>query len=133
MSLVLDSDLLERMIGHFRACLPEEGCGFLIGRQSRAVRFEPAPNILASRSEFEIPPATLFDLQRRLRSTGDTLVGICHSHPHGPARPSRRDLALARHPDTLHVIVSFASGEPEVRAWRIVEGRAWEAEVHANI
>lgn len=133
MRLVLDGALLVRMTEYLRSCLPEEGCGFLIGRESNAVRFEPAPNALVSRSAFEIHPAVLFDLQRKLRSTGEDLVGICHSHPHGPSGPSERDIALARHPDSFYVIVSFALGEPEVRAWRIVGCRAWEAEVRANI
>jgi [CysO sulfur-carrier protein]-S-L-cysteine hydrolase len=133
MRLVLDGVLLARLTDYLRSRLPEEGCGFLIGRESNAVRFESVPNALGSRSAFEIHPAILFDLQRKLRSTGEDLVAICHSHPDGPARPSGRDIALARHPDSFYVIVSFASGEPEVRAWRIVGGRIWEAEVHANI
>lgn len=133
MSLVLDGVLLARLIDYLGSCLPEEGSGFLIGRESSAVRFEPVPNALASRSAFEIHPSVLFDLQRKLRSTGEDLVGICHSHPRGPAGPSERDIALARHPDSFYLIVSFACGEPEARAWRIVGGRAWEAEVRANI
>jgi proteasome lid subunit RPN8/RPN11 len=131
--LLLDGALLDQVTAHLRDCLPREGCGFLIGQENMARRFEPAPNVLGSGSAFEVPPVVLFDLQRRLRFSGEQLVGICHSHPRGPARPSERDVALARHPGCFYVIVSFAGTEPEVRAWRIEGGKAWEAEVHANI
>jgi proteasome lid subunit RPN8/RPN11 len=133
MRLRLDAGLLDEMVRHFRECLPEEGCGFLIGRADTASRFVPAPNSLRSKSAFEVDPRFLFDLFRSLRAEGESVVGICHSHPRGPAVPSPHDIASAYYPDSFQVIVSMASAEPDVRAWRIVGGEVLEAEVHANI
>lgn len=133
MRLRLDSRLLDELTEHVRSCLPEEGCGFLIGAGDRATRFVPAPNVLRSVSAYEVDPRFLFGLFRALRVSGEKLVAICHSHPAGAARPSARDVAWAGYPDSLHVIVSLASGEPEVRAWQLVDGEVLEAELHANI
>ena len=132
MRLLLDSVLLDQIIDHVRQCLPEEGCGFLIGRESRATRFVPVPNALGSPTAFEVEPGVLFGLMRDLRSSGEDLVGICHSHPVGTARPSARDVADAHYPSSFYLIVSLAESEPEVRAWRIVDGNVQEAEIHAS-
>ena len=128
----MDGVLLEQLIDHTRQCLPEEGCGFLIGRGNRATRFLPAPNVLASSTAFQIAPPVLFSLFRDLRSSGEDLVAICHSHPVGPARPSERDVAEAYHPSSFYVIVSFGGPEPEVRAWLIDGGVVQAAEIHAS-
>jgi len=130
--LVLDPPLLDQLTGYLKSCLPQEGCGFLIGIEDRATRFVPAPNVLASRSAFEVTPAFLFGLFREIRSSGEHLVGICHSHPSGPARPSARDVAEAHYPAAFYVIVSLADEAPEVRAWRIFDGQVLEAEIHAS-
>lgn len=132
MRLHLEAQLLEQMIDHTRGCLPEEGCGFLIGHGNSARRFLPVPNALGSSREFQVEPQVLFNLFRDLRSSGEDLVGICHSHPKGPARPSDRDVAEACYPSAFHVIVSFGSPEPEIRAWRIDDGHVLEAEIHAS-
>jgi proteasome lid subunit RPN8/RPN11 len=124
--------LLEQVIEHTRMCLPEEGCGFLIGHRNHATRFLPVPNALGSAQEYQIEPQVLFNLFRDLRSSGEDLVGICHSHPVGPAWPSERDVAEAHYPSSFHVIVSFGGSEPETRAFRIEAGQVLEAEIHAS-
>ena len=52
-------------------------------------------------------------------------VGIYHSHPKSAAEPSQTDINLAHYPHWTYLIVSLA-GEPEVRAWRIADGRVEE-------
>jgi len=57
-------------------------------------------------------------------------VGIYHSHPRSSAEPSQTDINLAEYPEYTYVIVSLADPEsPDVRAWRIVEGKVDEEEV----
>ena len=55
-------------------------------------------------------------------------MAIYHSHPRSAAEPSQTDINLAEYPDYLYVIVSLA-GEPDVRAWRIADGKVTEEEV----
>lgn len=139
MRLRLDARLLDQLTRHMQGCLPEEGCGFLIGKGDTATRFVPAPNALESGSRFEVDPRFLFDLVRILRQSGEDMVGICHSHPRGSAHPSETDIRSSRYPAACHVIVSLASEEPEIRVWRIRGGEgaeqaeAVEAELHVNI
>jgi proteasome lid subunit RPN8/RPN11 len=59
--------------------------------------------------------------------------GIVHSHTHTPAVPSPTDVGLAFYPESLYLLVSLAddqaaaaTGQPGVRAWRIVDGRVEE-------
>lgn len=55
-------------------------------------------------------------------------VAIYHSHPRSPAEPSQTDINLAHYPHWTYVIVSLA-GEPEMRAWKIADGRVEEEPV----
>jgi proteasome lid subunit RPN8/RPN11 len=127
----VDAGLLGQLTEYLRSCLPQEGCGFLLGHGGRASRFVPAPNALGSHARFGVGPQFLFDLFRQLRAAGEDLVAICHSHPSGPARPSSVDIREAHYPQSFYVIVSFA-GDPEIRAWRISDGQVLEAEIHAS-
>jgi len=131
--LLVDVPILDQVIGHLEKCLPNEGCGFLIGRGNVVSRFVPAANTRASPSAFEVDPQVLFDLNRSLRISGEDLVAICHSHPNQPACPSERDIREAHYPDSFYLIVSFLRKEPDVRVWRVVGAEALEAELHANI
>jgi proteasome lid subunit RPN8/RPN11 len=58
-------------------------------------------------------------------------VGIYHSHPRSPAEPSQTDINLAQYPHWLQVIVTLTGhdGGPEVRAWRVGDGRVEEEDV----
>src|SRR5262245_58493042 len=134
MNFTLDSGLLDRMIDHAMAALPNEACGLLVGRNGQASRFIPAENTLRSETAYEIDPAFLAATFRLLRESGEELVGIFHSHPQGPARPSNRDLQRAYYPEAAHVIVSLAEPErPQVACFRIIDGQAYDVELHAIV
>jgi [CysO sulfur-carrier protein]-S-L-cysteine hydrolase len=132
-NLVLAPGLLNQVIDHARSSYPEEGCGLLVGID-HATRFIPMQNVLASSSAYEMDPRQLISTLRDLRNIGEQLVAIYHSHPHGPARPSRRDIECAYYPETAHLIVSLADSErPQAAAFRIVDGESLEIEVHAIV
>jgi [CysO sulfur-carrier protein]-S-L-cysteine hydrolase len=132
-NLLVAAGLLESVIEHAKANYPRESCGLLAGRGS-ATRFIPMDNIRASSSEYEMDPARLISVLRDLRGTGEQLVAIYHSHPHGPARLSNSDIARAYYPEAAHLIVSLADLErPQVAGFRIVDGEAIEIEVHAIV
>jgi proteasome lid subunit RPN8/RPN11 len=131
--LILAPGLLESVIDHAKDMYPQEGCGLLTGRES-ATRFVPMENILGSSAAYEMDPAQLISVLRDLRSAGEQLVAIYHSHPHGPARPSTSDIERAYYPEAAHLIVSLAELErPQAAAFRIVDGRSFEIELHAIV
>jgi proteasome lid subunit RPN8/RPN11 len=131
--LVIAPGLLDRVFEHARGHYPQEACGLLVGRDS-ADRFIPMTNALASSNAYEMDPAQLIATLRDLRSSGEELVAIYHSHPHGPARPSRSDIERAYYPEAVHFIVSLADRErPQAAAFRIVDGEVLEVEVHAIV
>jgi proteasome lid subunit RPN8/RPN11 len=136
LNLVLSPGLLDEIIQHSKSVYPREGCGLIAGIKPSLVggRFIPVTNTAPSASEFEMDPAELIKALREMRNAGEELVAIYHSHPHGPARPSKTDVQRAFYPDAAHLIVSLAEPEgPQVRAFRILNAEILDIEVHAIV
>lgn len=72
------------------------------------------------RSHYLIDPKTVLIAHEEARAAGLEIVGYYHSHPDGPAVPSRKDLEDAW-PDTSYLIVAVGSGGVEARSWRLDE------------
>ncbi len=134
MNLVLNPGLLETMVKHFQAELPREGCGILAGMENVVTRFVPITNRLASTTAFDMEPSELIAALRSIREAGERMLAVGHSHPKGPASPSRRDIESAYYPEAAHIIVSLASVEsPVARGFRIVDGEVIEIELHVIV
>lgn len=134
MNLVIGGETLDQVIEHARVCYPQEGCGLLVGHGEEVKRFIPMLNSLRSSQEYEIDPRQLFDFFRTLRISGEQLVGIYHSHPVGAAYPSPRDIERAYYPECAYLIVSLVDPDhPAARAFRIVDGKVSEIEIHAVV
>ena len=116
------------MVDHALADAPNECCGFLRSRDGVVEEVTRAPNERNSPFGYEFDGATLL----RVNELDDEgwEVGIYHSHPRSAAEPSQTDINLAHYPHWAYLIVSLADREaPEVRAWRIEEGRVREEEI----
>ena len=134
----LPADIRRAIIDHARAGYPNEACGLIIGNGyaadgGAALRFEPTSNKAASPYRYEIDPTELLRLTIATDDADEVFWGIVHSHTHSPARPSPTDIGLAFYPDSLYVLVSLsedeadpATGEPGIRAWRILDGAVFE-------
>jgi [CysO sulfur-carrier protein]-S-L-cysteine hydrolase len=124
--------ILDAAVAQAIAEAPLEACGLIIGSApasagGEARRYVPCRNALASRSRFSVHPDDLYRVTVDADDAGEVLWGIVHSHPHSPAVPSPTDRELALYPDALHVLVSLRDpAEPQVGAWRIVDGAADE-------
>lgn len=139
--VVLPSAIARGIIEHVRAEYPNEACGLVVGDRPAAdggvaIRWEPTRNRAASPYRYEIHPDDLLRLTIATDEADETFWGIVHSHIASPAVPSPTDLGLAFYPDALYVLVSLApseadpaTGEPGIRAWRIVDGAVYEVEV----
>ena len=126
---------------HARAEAPNEACGLIIGDRTaaaggRPLRWEPTRNRAGSPFRYEIDSEDLLRLTIATDDAGEVFWAIVHSHVASPARPSATDIGLAFYPDALYVLVSLdpgaadpGSGEPALRAWRIVDGAVHEVAV----
>ncbi len=90
----------------------------------------------ASPYRYEIDPADLLRVTLETDDADEAIWGIVHSHVRSAARPSPTDIGLAFYPDALYLLVSLAdaeadpvTGEPGVRAWRIVDGQVFAVEL----
>jgi proteasome lid subunit RPN8/RPN11 len=119
--------VFDRLLAEARANPEIECCGLLAGRDALISAVLPARNALQSSTSYEIAPAELFALFRRMRAKGLEHLGIYHSHPKGDNAPSPLDLERAFYPDAAYLIVSPNAGASgPIRAFRIIEGRARE-------
>jgi proteasome lid subunit RPN8/RPN11 len=104
-----------------------ECCGLLAGRDGIVTTILPTRNALASATAYEVAPAELFALFRRMREEGLEHLGIYHSHPNTDNVPSWTDIERAWYPDAAYFIISPRSDAAKpVRAFRIAEGRSSE-------
>ncbi len=110
------------MIAHAREAAPRECCGLLIGVGAQIDSVHPSSNIDPSTGRFLIDPHDHFAAIRAARDGGRQVVGVYHSHPSTPARPSASDLADASYAEYAYVIISLASDLPDVRVFRLQAG-----------
>jgi proteasome lid subunit RPN8/RPN11 len=117
--------VLDAIVAHAEAELPNECCGLLIGSALTIHDSVPARNLAASPTSYLINPGDHFAAIRAARGSGFSVVGAYHSHPGSPPTPSARDLAEASFPEFVYLIVSPAEGDArnQVRAYRLTEGR----------
>jgi [CysO sulfur-carrier protein]-S-L-cysteine hydrolase len=118
--------LLDELIDHARTEAPNECVGVITARDGAAQRVITATNAAASPLRYELDPRELLRIHEAIDDSGDDLGAIYHSHTRSDPVPSQTDINLAFYPDALYVIVGLKSDEPDVRAWRIVDGEVSE-------
>ena len=120
----------DELLAHARDEAPNECCGYLRARDGRVEEVVRATNERNSRYGYELDHRSLF----RVNELDDEgfQVGIYHSHPRSPAEPSQTDINLAHYPGWTYWIVSLENEEPDVRAWRIADGRVEEESVEVD-
>ncbi len=122
----MSSPQWEELVAHARDEAPNECCGILWARDGAVEEVARADNPRKSPYGYELDARSL--LRANELDEEGYEVGVYHSHPRSPAEPSQTDINLATYPHWLYLIVSLA-GEPEVRAWRIADGRPSEEEI----
>jgi [CysO sulfur-carrier protein]-S-L-cysteine hydrolase len=113
----------DEIVSHAREDSPNECCGYARISDGRVEQVFRARNERASPYGYQLDPKSLY-ATFELEEEGHG-IGIYHSHPRSPAEPSQTDINLASYPHWIYLIVSLA-GEPEIRAWRIADGRVEE-------
>jgi proteasome lid subunit RPN8/RPN11 len=116
----------DAMVAHAKEEAPNECCGYARMTDGRVDEVFRAENLRASPYGYEIDPRSLL-AANDLDDEGHG-VAIYHSHPRSAAEPSQTDINLAHYPHWRYLIVSLADA-PEVRAWRIQDGRVEEEDI----
>ena len=126
MEVLLPRSALAEIHAHARETYPEECCGFLIGTRegdARVIReTRRARNVHPELREvrYTIDSRDVLRVEREFREEVH-VVGVYHSHPDHPARPSSFDLQRGV-PWYVYVILSLHDGEPgDVTAWFLGE------------
>jgi [CysO sulfur-carrier protein]-S-L-cysteine hydrolase len=118
--------LLAEAIEHARGELPNECCGLLAGRVADGIgiattRFS-ITNDEASPREYLSNARDMLFAFRAMREHGLELLAIYHSHPTSEPVPSQRDIEQNTYGESVvHLIVSLAGLQPEVRTWWLME------------
>jgi [CysO sulfur-carrier protein]-S-L-cysteine hydrolase len=127
--LRISRQLLDEVIAHAREDAPNECCGMIAASDGEAVAVHRARNTAASPFRYEMDGMEQYRIQTAIEDAGLELGAIYHSHTRSAPEPSQTDINLAFYPEALYVIVGLKSPEPDVRAWRIVDGQVSEAEL----
>ena len=105
---------------------PYEICGFMLGnidyqnniRECTEVYQVENQNKERANDRFEIDPKDYIKVEDYADKKGISIIGIYHSHPDHPDRPSQTDLMFAQ-PDMSYIIVSVEKG-------KAVSWKSWE-------
>ena len=137
--LRISGDVHAAMVAHALAGVPYEACGLFAGSEDDQAegpsvdRFFPMRNAAESRKIYRLDGHEHLDVENTVDEAGAVLVGVMHSHPRTQAYPSPTDVADAAHSDPfgtwVFVIVSLKHPDPELRAFRILEGAISEVRV----
>ena len=121
--LRIEQRFIDEMIAHALENDAEECCGVLAGAEGRFLKRFPMTNVEHSPYRYSWDSKELFQVWREMEEKGWGHRAVYHSHTHSPAYPSETDVRLAGWPEAHYIIISLMSKEdPQVRAFRIVEG-----------
>jgi proteasome lid subunit RPN8/RPN11 len=117
-----------QILTHAQRSPEAEVCGLVSIDRDGLARTYPVANVAEHPGAlFQMDPKGQIEALRRIRVGGESLFAIYHSHPHGPALPSERDLQEAAYREALYLIVSLDTrGVLEMRGFRL-SGQGVEA------
>lgn len=115
--------IVEAVIEQARKELPDESCGYLLGKEEVVTYHYPMINTDHSPEHFSFDPQEQFAAIRYARQEQLEIIANWHSHPVTPSRPSEEDIRLAYDPNILYFILSLAEEIPVLNAFRIEDGK----------
>jgi len=130
MSLRIPDPLLNQIRTHGRSAYPHECCGLLLGRAVEGAKIVSLLRPVANSREdspqnrYLISPRELLEAEKEARRLGMDIIGVYHSHPDHPPRPSEFDREHAI-PWYSYIVLEVEQGEPrELTSWTLREDRS---------
>ena len=129
--LHISASLLKDIHAHGERAYPEEGAGLLLGETDggdrRVTRLLPLTNVredAARHNRYLLTPQDYLHGEHEAARLGLDVVGVFHSHPDHPNRPSEFDREWAM-PHWSYIITSVAHGKAvESKSWMLEEDRS---------
>ncbi len=126
----IPSEVLRQIYADGEAAYPEEGAGFLFGKSGEVRQVKAIMNLPNAREEsarhsrYLITPQDMLQAERESEKKGMEILGVYHSHPDHPNRPSEYDLEWAM-PWFSYVITSVHDGRAlDCRSWQLKDDRS---------
>ena len=124
----LSNKLFQQMIDHAKETYPFECCGLLVGKYKNgkekeilAVYGVENRNKDRANDRYELDPGDFHRIDKEASSKGMDILGVYHSHPDHPDRPSDvdREIASATY---SYIIISVNNGEDiSAKSWQYEE------------
>src|SRR4051794_9019738 len=132
MAMYLTKKVRREIAGHGERGYPNEVCGLLVGKDEDGRRtisaLVPVENSFEPDERFHrylIAPQDMLRAERLARQGGLDVLGVYHSHPNAPARPSLYDRDHAAWTTWSYLIVSVQNGRAaDMRSWKLREDRS---------
>lgn len=125
MKLEISANARTVMQEHAIQTYPNECCGFLYGEENNSTRkITIAREVKNSKAgnqkrRFEISGKDYLNAEKFALDNNQTLLGIYHSHPDHPAKPSAHDLKQAL-PFFSYIILSVVEGKVNgLTSWQL--------------
>lgn len=115
-------NIVEEIIEQAVNELPDESCGYLLGKNGIITVNYPMTNGDHSSEHFSFIPKEQFEAVKYARNHGLKVIANWHSHPSSPSRPSQEDIKLAYDASIAYFILSLSSSEPVLNAFSIKNG-----------
>ena len=135
--LKIKKELIKQIADQGEKGYPYEICGFILGKIDYESNIRTALEIYQVENQnkerandrFEIDPKDYLKVEEYADSKDMQIIGIYHTHPDHPDRPSQTDLMFAQ-PDMSYIIMSVKEGKAENwRSWELVGNRFKKEEV----
>lgn len=134
MTLLISDLVWKDIINYGELNYPEECCGFVLGNdlaENRSIEyFLPVHNVQIEnrKRRFKIAPHDYLNAERKAAELGLSVLGIYHTHPDHPARPSEHDRIHAM-PFFSYLIASIRSSQfDRLTSWRLNDHFDFEEE-----
>lgn len=124
-TLTLPEDARAELETMVRKGYPLETCGLLVGRRAsdqvdvRTVVQARNLNRERAADRYELDPRDFLAADEHARANGLEIVGVWHSHPDHPARPSETDRTAAWEGWSYMIISVTRDGVADLRSWRL--------------
>lgn len=117
--LIIPIDIATKVLDYVKEKFPEESCGLLAGSDNKVTIEIPITNQLHSPIKYFMDPMELFKALDKIETLKLDLLGIFHSHPKGPPRPSETDIKEFLYPGVATIICYPESNNWKMKAFLI--------------